>query len=93
MAGAEAVSKRRRKLKQLSIDYKGGKCSRCGYNKCNAALEFHHFNRSEKSFGLSTKGLCRSWERIKQELDKTILLCSNCHKEVEYELSRGPVDA
>ena len=81
--GSCLVQKRRKKLKQLSVEYKGGKCILCGYDKCVAALEFHHVNPNEKLFGLSTKGLTRSWEKIKTELDKTVLLCANCHREVE----------
>lgn len=79
----EAVVKRRRKLRLMSLEYKGGKCSVCGYKKCNAALEFHHVNPKTKSFGLSKTGQTRSWEIIKVELDKCILVCANCHREIE----------
>jgi hypothetical protein len=83
VADSKAVAKRRKKLKELAVEYKGGSCSRCGYNRCTAALEFHHLKPEEKEFGLSARGLCRSWERIKAELDKTILVCANCHREIE----------
>lgn len=76
-----AVARRRRKVKTLAIEYKGGQCTRCGYDRCEAALEFHHRDRTQKDFGLSADGLTRSWERTKKELDKCVLLCSNCHKE------------
>jgi len=79
----KAVAKRRRKVKSLSIEYKGGKCQACGYNKCPGALELHHVKRSEKAFGIGDKGYTRSWEKVKRELDKCILLCANCHREVE----------
>lgn len=79
---APYVKARRKKLKDLAIEYKGGKCSCCGYNKCKAALEFHHLDPNEKEFGLGTKGLTRSWDKIKIELDKCILLCANCHREI-----------
>jgi len=81
---AEAVQKRREKTKLLAVKYKGGKCQICGYNKCIAALEFHHRNPQEKSFGISQGGNSRSWDKVQKELDKCDLLCSNCHKEVEY---------
>lgn len=80
----EAVQKRRNKVKQMAVDYLGGKCKKCGYNKCIAALEFHHKDPSKKEFGISAKGHCRSWKRVKKELDKCDLLCANCHREVEY---------
>ena len=78
----EATQKRRDKVKVLSVDYKGGKCEICGYNKCIDALEFHHIDPNEKEFGISSKGYTRSWEKIKNEIDKCNLLCSNCHKEL-----------
>lgn len=79
------VQRRREKVKKLSIEYKGGKCQICGYNKCVDALEFHHLNPEEKEFGISSKGYTRSWEKVQQELDKCILLCSNCHREVHHK--------
>lgn len=80
----EAVSKRRATLKAMAVEYKGGKCEICGYNKCISALEFHHLNPEEKDFGISTDGNTRSWKRIRPELDKCILVCSNCHREIHY---------
>ncbi|SOK58648.1 g371 [Yersinia phage fHe-Yen9-04] len=75
----EYVNNHRRKKKQMTVDYKGGKCQVCGYNKCLAALDFHHINPLEKDFNISTKFI--SFEKMKSELDKCILLCSNCHRE------------
>ena len=70
----EAVQRRRRKVKQMAIDYKGGCCqiTGCGYNKCNGALEFHHLDPNEKDFSVSKKGHCTAWEKVKIELDKLI---------------------
>lgn len=82
-----AVTKRRKKLKAMAVELKGGKCNLCGYNRCIGALEFHHLIPSQKEFALSMKGLTRSWEKIQQELEKTILLCANCHREVEMGLT------
>jgi len=83
-----AVAKRRKTVRQKAIEYKGGKCQLCGYNKCLEALEFHHF--SDKDFGISQKGYTRSWEKVKAELDKCILLCANCHREVENGVTQLP---
>lgn len=80
---SEAVQRRRERVKVLGIQYKGGCCVRCGYNKCVAALEFHHLNPSQKEFGIAHKGITRSWDKVKIELDKCILVCSNCHREIE----------
>jgi len=74
------VNIRRYKLKVKMVDYKGGECVKCGYKKNIKALTFHHVDSNEKDFGLSGSH-CRSWNAIKKELDKCILLCSNCHIE------------
>lgn len=75
-----SVTERRRKLKILAVQHKGGKCERCGYDKCIDALEFHHKDRSKKEFGIGA-GSTKSWDKIKKEIEKCELLCSNCHKE------------
>lgn len=82
----EATQRRRDKVKEMAIEYKGGKCSICGYNKCIGALEFHHLDPSKKDFGISAKGYTRSWEKVKEELDKCIMVCSNCHREIHNKL-------
>lgn len=84
--GTEAVQRRREKLKELAVEYKGGKCERCGYCKCLKALEFHHVDPNEKEFGIGAKGHTKSFEKIKIEIDKCILVCANCHREIHAEL-------
>lgn len=74
------VTEHRRKRKKMSVDYLGGKCSVCGYDKCVNALVFHHTDPLKKKFRISGKMV--SWEKMKKELDKCILLCSNCHAEI-----------
>ena len=78
----EAVQKRRTKVKKMAVEYGGGSCRLCGYDKCNNVLTFHHLDPNEKDFGISAKGYTRSWEKVKTELDKCVLLCNNCHGEV-----------
>jgi transposase-like protein len=80
---SEAVVRRRRKVKQALVEEAGGACIGCGYSRCIAALEFHHLVRSEKSFSLSHRGVARSLDKAKAEASKCVLLCSNCHAEVE----------
>jgi 5-methylcytosine-specific restriction endonuclease McrA len=63
------------------VEYLGGCCSACGYDKCLNALEFHHINPDEKEFSIS-KSSSLTLDAIKSELDKCVLLCSNCHREV-----------
>lgn len=77
------VDKRRKKLKVMSVNYKGGKCAVCGYSKSVGALQFHHRNPSDKLFNISHCHT-RSWANIQKELDKCDILCANCHAELEY---------
>lgn len=76
---------RQRKTKEDAVNYKGGKCSKCGYNKCLGALEFHHIDPStkDKDYFSQRGGLT---DTLKLELDKCVLLCANCHRE-EHHLS------
>ena len=86
----KAVAKRRKMIKQMAIKHKGGKCCIFGYSKCNSALDFHHREESNKSFGLAVRGLTRSWERTRKELNKCILVCANCHREIHEGITQPP---
>ena len=68
-------------IKKKSVEYKGGKCIICGYNKCLRSLDFHHLIPEEKDFSIS-KNKNRKFENLKNELNKCVLLCSNCHGEI-----------
>lgn len=80
---SEAVIRRRRRVKQALVSEAGGRCRLCGYDRYVGALEFHHFDPSTKSFSLSHAGVTRSLARAQEEARKCILLCANCHAEVE----------
>jgi len=84
-ANIRGVTKRRKKIRLKAIEHLGGKCTRCGYNKYPEVMEFHHRNPSQKDFNISKKGHCRSWERVKKEIEKCDLFCANCHREVHVE--------
>ncbi len=88
----KAVVKRRKKVKDLAVEYKGGSCQLCHYSKCVDALEFHHIDPSSKKFGIGAKGYTRSWESVRNELDKCILLCANCHREVASGITQLSVE-
>ncbi len=84
---AEAVVRRRRRVKQTLVAEAGGHCRLCGYDRCVAALEFHHLDPAAKEFGLSRCG-AHSIEKLRAEVRKCVLLCSNCHAEVEAGLAK-----
>jgi hypothetical protein len=89
---SEAVSRRRRRVKAILIAEAGGACILCGYSRSVRALEFHHLDPNEKRFGLSSQGLARSLESMRIEARKCVLLCSNCHAEVEDGLVSVPIN-
>ena len=72
------LKNQKRKLK--AVEYKGGKCEICGYDKNIAALEFHHKNPEEKDFTISNF-IC-GWSDLQKDLDKCIMVCANCHREI-----------
>lgn len=86
LSSAESVKLHARLLKHKLIEYKGGKCEKCGYNKCDGALQFHHLNPNEKEFTISNTNLgnLKTFEDFYKEVDKCILLCANCHAEEHW---------
>jgi hypothetical protein len=81
-----SAKNRRQKSKKLFIDYKGGECHNCGYDECAAALTFHHLDKENKLFIISSnsklyKSIPDFIEKIRNELDKCHILCANCHNE------------
>lgn len=74
-----------RQNKQQAVNYKGGKCEKCGYNACLGSLGFHHLDPTQKDpQWRSISRLILS--KLKKELDKCQLLCHNCHGEVHWGL-------
>lgn len=86
---SERVSRNRRELKDWAIESKGGKCTICNYSKSKWSLEFHHLKDKEHVIS----DLIRNRKRalLEQELEKCILVCSNCHGELEEQKYLGTV--
>jgi hypothetical protein len=86
------TTERQRNMKKTMIEYKGGRCQNpnCstpgGYNRSINGLDFHHIDPAKKEFDLSQMRLSKMNEKIKDELDKCLLLCANCHREVHEEI-------
>jgi hypothetical protein len=75
-------------IKKTLVEYKGGACSVCGYNKNIAVLSFHHINdeNNQKEYDISIRmGNRCSLETLKKEADKCILVCENCHREIHQK--------
>lgn len=85
-SNSESVKKSQRRKKLQAIEAFGGKCQVCNYDKCINALEFHHINENDKLYSPSYVIMRWSWEKAKKELDKCILLCCRCHRELHYKV-------
>ena len=78
----------RRKLWREFFKQFNFKCEVCGYDKCFAAIDFHHRNPEQKEFKMSNlvRGTANlnenSKRRFLKELDKCQILCANCHREL-----------
>ncbi len=86
----ERVAQWRREAKDELVRAAGGRCALCGYDNCLGALQFHHLDPSTKSFGLAMRGQTKSIEKLLAEARKCILLCANCHAEVERGVTTIP---
>jgi hypothetical protein len=80
----EGVIRWRRRAKLRLVAEAGGRCVLCGHDEFPGALQFHHVDPSQKSFGLAMRGLTRSIARLREEAVKCVLLCANCHAKVEW---------
>jgi len=73
----------RKETKQMLVESKGGKCSKCGYDKCIGALDFHHPDGEEKHDRSILMNI-RSLDKVIQDAKPLVLLCANCHREEHY---------
>jgi hypothetical protein len=80
----ERLSVRRRKVKRLLLEEAGGRCGRCGYDRFVGALHFHHVDPTLRRFGVSQKGATLGIDAVRREASKCVVLCANCHAEVEH---------
>lgn len=90
---SEAVVRRRKKVKAILVEEAGGACCICGYDRNMRALHFHHLDPSQKRHEINAKGVALALEKLRVEARKCVLLCSNCHAEVEDGLASIPADA
>jgi hypothetical protein len=87
---SDAVARRRRKVKAILVAEAGGRCAICAYDRCVGALQFHHVEPTAKRFSLSETGVTRSLARAREEAQKCVLVCANCHAELETGMTALP---
>lgn len=81
----ENVKNSRTRLKERIIYVMGGECQCCGYKKLNSALELHHLVSQEKEFTVASNTNI-AWSSVRKEIQKCILVCANCHREIHAGL-------
>jgi hypothetical protein len=89
---SEDVSNWRRRVKLRLVERAGGCCELCAYDRCIWALQFHHVDPDAKKFSLSRHGVTRSYAEAAAEADKCVLLCANCHAEIEADEAELPIE-
>lgn len=78
----EQQSKKGYENKLYFFTLKGGCCEICGYKKNLAAIEFHHRDKSKKSFLVNMRSFGNnSRKTIEDEIKRCMMICSNCHRE------------
>ena len=85
---SDGVTRWRRRAKKTLVEEAGGRCVCCGYDRCLAALQFHHRDPTTKRFTLANGGRVLSIDALRAEAAKCALVCSNCHVEIEMGIRR-----
>ena len=79
-----ATTSYRQRIKIALVEAFGHKCAYCGLEDDPRLYDFHHVNPEEKSFGIANSSTTRSRQAYSEEAKKCIMLCSNCHRRIEY---------
>jgi hypothetical protein len=85
----EAVTRRHQKVRRILVSEAGGCCAVCGYDRCAVNLHFHHVDPTTKSFGV-TSATGKSLAAYRAEAAKCVLVCANCHGEIEAGVVASP---
>ena len=85
----EAVTRRKQRVRRMLLEEAGGRCTVCGYDRCIINLHFHHVDPAQKAFRMSSH-IGRSLAAFREEAKKCVLVCANCHGEIEAGLIQSP---
>jgi len=85
----EAVTRRKQRVRRILVNEAGGRCALCGYDRCIINMHFHHVDPATKELAMTAQ-IGRSLDTFRKEAKKCVLLCANCHGEVEAGLVESP---
>ena len=73
----------------MLFNYKGAGCSHCGLSEPDhlEIYDYHHVDPATKLYGVA-KIVTGDLERLMTEVDKCLLLCSNCHRREHARLNK-----
>jgi hypothetical protein len=77
---SQKIVNKRKRLKKEAVEYAGGKCNDCGGVFPDAVYDFHHVDGTKDGCVGTMTHSCRPWKVIKEEIEKCVLLCANCHR-------------
>lgn len=81
LTNSQCVINHIKKRKSDLIKVFHSKCCICGFDSYQEALDFHHVNPEEKSFGLTdSNAVTKALDKQLEELKKCVLVCVNCHR-------------
>lgn len=86
---AESVTRRHQKVRQILREEAGGCCAICGYDRSPLNLHFHHVDPARKSFAVNS-ATGKALATLRAEAEKCVLVCANCHGEIEAGLIESP---
>jgi len=88
----EGMKEGARKRKRAAVEQFGGTCYRCGGEFNSAVFDFHHKDPSTKETAIAVllQSLALEHPKVQMELEKCIMLCSNCHRTV-HATNENPV--
>jgi len=85
-ADRQLEEKRSEQRKKVIVEYLGGKCMLCDYDRCYPALDCHHMFAKDKDFNISSEMRKKgAMSTIRSEVDKCALVCKNCHAEIHQK--------
>lgn len=82
-------------LKHRAVEACGGKCVICKGIYPDIVYQFHHINPAEKDKAIFVGNVnsARTWNCVREELKKVVLVCPTCHSLIHYGYIANPTES